>query len=111
VISAPVTAVDGVVMGPHGPIPVRRYTPPAGVPGAATSILWVHGGAFMWGGLDQPESDAVARGLAAAGFPVVTLAYRLGRFPPFRSAATSTRCRSTTWKRLFEPSRPSPRAG
>jgi acetyl esterase len=86
VISAPVTAVDGVVIGPHGPIPVRRYSPPAGVPGAATSILWVHGGAFMWGGLDQPESDAVARGLAAAGFPVVTLAYRLGRFPPFRSA-------------------------
>jgi acetyl esterase len=90
VTSAAVTAVDGVVVGPHGPIPVRRYAPPAGMPVASTTILWVHGGAFMWGGLDQPESDAVARGLAAAGFPVVTLAYRLGRFPPFRPASTGT---------------------
>lgn len=86
------SAVDvhgGSVDGPHGPIPVRRYVPGADVASAALPpIVWVHGGAFMWGGLDQPESDAVARDLAATGFPVVTLAYRLARFPPFSPAVS-----------------------
>lgn len=82
---ASVIALDGSVDGPHGPIPIRRYAPAADVaPAELPAIVWVHGGAFMWGGLDQPESDAVARALAAQGFPVVTVAYRLARFPPFR---------------------------
>lgn len=84
-LATAVVATDGSVDGAHGPIPVRRYVPRAGVATAELpAIVWVHGGAFMWGGLDQPESDAVARGLAARGFPVVTVAYRLARFPPFR---------------------------
>ncbi len=40
-------------------------------------FLWVHGGGFVLGGLDQKESDAPARRLAAAGRWVRTLDYRL----------------------------------
>lgn len=83
--AASVHARAGSVDGPHGSIAVRRYAPPSTIADTAKpTIVWVHGGAFMWGGLDQPESDAVAHDLAAAGFPVVTLAYRLARFPPFQ---------------------------
>lgn len=81
---ATVVSIDQSVDGPHGPIPLRRYVPPADVTADPRAIVWVHGGAFMWGGLDQPESDVVARALAAQGFPVVTVDYRLARFPPFR---------------------------
>jgi acetyl esterase len=65
--------------------------PPEGVAVAGTPIVWVHGGAFMWGDLELPESDAVARALAAEGFPVITVAYRLARFPPFRPVARGSR--------------------
>lgn len=85
---ASVVAIGGMVDGPHGPIPVRRYAPPANASAAELpAVVWVHGGAFMWGGLEQPESDAVARGLALRGFPVVTVDYRLARFPPFRPSS------------------------
>ncbi|WP_082716821.1 alpha/beta hydrolase [Microterricola viridarii] len=40
-------------------------------------LLWVHGGAFIGGGLDQNESHAVALGIAATGRPVITVDYRL----------------------------------
>ena len=42
-----------------------------------TPLLWVHGGGFVAGGLDQKESDAPARYLAATGRWVRTLDYRL----------------------------------
>ena len=74
------------VAGPHGPVPVRRYTParPTGCP----PILWVHGGAFVKGDLDLPETHEVALALARAGFDVVTVDYRLvrGLRWPFRRA-------------------------
>ncbi|WP_307852549.1 alpha/beta hydrolase [Glaciihabitans sp. dw_435] len=72
--------------GPHGPVPVRRYSPPTDVTATdAVPIVWVHGGAFVSGGLDQSESDAVARSLARAGFPVTTVGYRLApRVPGLR---------------------------
>ncbi|WP_104164941.1 alpha/beta hydrolase [Cryobacterium sp. N22] len=82
-----VDGVDAVIQGPHGPIPVRRYAPSAGTAPMGTAltgtapIVWVHGGAFVKGGLDLPETHEVARALAGAGFTVITVDYRLASFP------------------------------
>ena len=62
------------VPGPHGDVDLRLYRP-AGAPEAA--FVWVHGGGFAAGDLDMPESDAVARALAARGVLVVAVGYRL----------------------------------
>lgn len=69
---------DGVVLGRHGRIPVRRYSP-AGRPfgSAARTLVWAHGGAFCHGGLDQLESHAVAAAVASSGNDVVAVDYRL----------------------------------
>lgn len=71
----PVNSIDSMIQGPpHGPIPVRRYSPPLGMsPPSSTPNVWIHGGGFFKGSLDQPESHEVARLLAAAGFKVVTV--------------------------------------
>ena len=72
-------AVDGTVHGRHGPVPVRRYSSTAATADAGQTaglVVWVHGGAFSHGGLDQPESHAVGLELATEGFPVVTVDYR-----------------------------------
>lgn len=53
---------------------VRDYLPSEA---AREPFVWLHGGAFMWGGLDQHESDAVARAIATAGRHVRTVDYRL----------------------------------
>jgi acetyl esterase/lipase len=42
-----------------------------------TALVWLHGGAFMFGSLDMPEADAVGRALAAAGTTVVSVDYTL----------------------------------
>lgn len=89
-----VRAIDSVVHGPHGPIPVRRYSPPPGsVPQGVTPIIWVHGGAFVFGDLDLPESHEVALALAGAGYTVITVDYRLASIPgprwPGRASAPS----------------------
>jgi acetyl esterase/lipase len=69
---------DAVVDGRHGSVPVRRYAPtaPAGAP-----LVWVHGGSFSGGDLDMPESDAVARAIAATGRTVIAVDYQ--RVPPW----------------------------
>jgi len=74
-----VEAVDGVILGPHGPVPIRRYRPQGAAP--TPTLVWLHGGGFFRGDLDLPESDAVARALSARGVPVVTVDYRLGPLP------------------------------
>jgi acetyl esterase len=69
---------DGSVDGRGGSVAVRDYVPtPITKP---TAFLWVHGGGFTSGGLDQKESDAPARALAAWGRCVRTVEYRLA--PP-----------------------------
>lgn len=69
-----VEAEDLAIPGPRGPIDARIYRP-AGEPTRA--IAWVHGGAFMFGDLDMPEADVVARELCArAAALVVSLDYR-----------------------------------
>lgn len=84
--SSDIRTEDELLEGPHGAIPVRRYSPAGAGPGIA--LVWVHGGAFVSGGLDQLESHAVALELAGAGIPVVTVDYRLaprfGREPSRR---------------------------
>lgn len=69
---------DRVLAGPHGPLPVRVYTPEAP---AGQGLVWLHGGAFAVGDLAMAESDAVARALALRGITVVTVDYRLAPLP------------------------------
>src|SRR3954449_13390091 len=66
---------DDVAPGPHGPVPVRIYTPdsPTGA-----GLVWAHGGGFVGGDLDMREADWTAREIAArAGAVVVSVDYRL----------------------------------
>ncbi|MFC0681515.1 alpha/beta hydrolase [Lysobacter korlensis] len=53
---------------------VRVY--PAENPNGAL-LVWLHGGAFMFGSVDMPESDQVGRRLSAAGVSVVAVDYTL----------------------------------
>lgn len=66
---------DAEVRGRDGATRVRDYLP--SVEGPAAPLLWVHGGGFATGGLDQEESNAPARFLAARGRRVRTVDYRL----------------------------------
>lgn len=54
---------------------VRVY--PADSPDGSV-LVWLHGGAFLFGTIDMPESDWVARQLSAAGMTVVSVDYTLG---------------------------------
>lgn len=71
---ASVSTTDHTVDGPHGPVPIRVYRDPAAAP-TGRALVWVHGGAFIGGHLDMPESNWVARELAARGVPVVSVDY------------------------------------
>jgi acetyl esterase len=68
---------DLTIDGPHGPVPVRVYEPATG--GAdRPALLWLHGGAFMFGDLDMPEADLTAREICTrAAAVVVSVDYRL----------------------------------
>ncbi|WP_432570979.1 alpha/beta hydrolase [Kineococcus sp. SYSU DK005] len=71
-------AADDVLTGSREPVPVRCYDPPVAAAGAlAPTLVWLHGGAFLAGGLGGPESDAFARALAARGVRVVAVDYPL----------------------------------
>lgn len=72
--------VEDGVAGRHGAIPVRRYLPATST-ADGDPVVWLHGGAFSHGGLDQLESLAPALRIAAAGHPVVAVDYR--RVPPW----------------------------
>ncbi|WP_158613333.1 alpha/beta hydrolase [Frigoribacterium sp. PhB160] len=63
-------------------VPVRWYDPGVGdeVGGPGPTLLWLHGGGFFRGGLDQPEAHDVAIALARRGVTVATVDYRLA--PP-----------------------------
>ncbi|GAA1489812.1 alpha/beta hydrolase [Brachybacterium sacelli] len=67
--------------GPHGPIPLRVYTPTTPtvpVESPRPALVWCHGGSFQHGDLDMPEGDRTARGVAGrSGAVVVSVDYRL----------------------------------
>ncbi|WP_040790300.1 alpha/beta hydrolase [Nocardia paucivorans] len=67
---------DGAITGRHGPIPIRDYLPAREKPGAV-ALLWLHGGGFVSGGLDQRESHIVALRVAESGRRVRTVDYPL----------------------------------
>jgi acetyl esterase/lipase len=71
---AGVVTDERAVDGPHGPVPIRVYRDAAAAP-TGRALVWVHGGAFIGGTLDMPESNWVARELAARGIPVVSVDY------------------------------------
>ena len=71
-----VAVEDLAIVGPHGPIPARAYR---GRPDSDRGLVWVHGGAFIGGGLDQPESHWVALSLASRGIRVLAVDYQKAR--------------------------------
>ena len=68
-MTTPHAAADGLV---------RVY--PSETPNG-TGLVWAHGGGFLFGDIDMPESDWVARQLAARGTTVVSVDYRLAPVP------------------------------
>jgi acetyl esterase len=66
---------DLTTSGSSTAVPLRRYEPDADATGHP--LLWVHGGAFVSGGLEQLESHAVACAIAKTGRIVYTVDYRL----------------------------------
>jgi len=69
-----VTVRTPAIEGPGGPVPGRLYVPDRPVPGVA--LVWAHGGAYIWGDLEMPESNWVGLALAARGIAVLCLDYR-----------------------------------
>jgi acetyl esterase len=55
---------------------VRMRAYPAAEPDG-TVLVWLHGGAFMFGDLEMPEADETARQLARRGTTVISLEYTL----------------------------------
>ena len=69
---------DRQVPGPHGPVPVRVYTPAGDTPPDRPCLVWIHGGGFVAGDLDMPEAHEVAQRIAGrADAVVVSVFYRL----------------------------------
>lgn len=63
--------------GPHGPIPARIYAR-ADSGEDRPCLVWCHGGGWVFGDLDMPEGQEVARGIAGrSGAVVVSVDYRL----------------------------------
>ena len=59
--------------GPHGAIPARAYRGPSE---PQAGLVWVHGGAFVAGSLDMPESHWFGLELASRGISVLAIDYR-----------------------------------
>jgi acetyl esterase len=69
---------DESAPGPHGPVPVRIYTPSEAVPDRAPCLVWLHGGGFIGGDMDMREADWTAREVCdGGGAVVVSVDYRL----------------------------------
>jgi acetyl esterase len=69
---------DDAAPGPHGPVPMRIYTPPEAPSSGQPCLVWMHGGAFIGGDLDMREADWTAREVCQrASTVVVSVDYRL----------------------------------
>lgn len=60
-----------------GRVRARLYLPRAIAPAPTAAFVWVHGGAFVIGSLDQKEAHWPAIELAATGIPVLSVDYRM----------------------------------
>lgn len=69
-----VTSEDLLLPGPEGPVPVRLYRKQESTETA--SILYLHGGGFILGGLDSHDF-ITARLCGDTGCPVIAVDYRL----------------------------------
>jgi acetyl esterase len=63
---------DVTIDGTHGDIPGRIYT---SSDAATIGFVWVHGGAFIGGGLEMPEAHWASLAVASRGFSVLSLDY------------------------------------
>ncbi|SKC37846.1 alpha/beta hydrolase [Okibacterium fritillariae] len=97
-----IEVTDSVVPGPHGGVPIRHYVDP-GHPRPAAHVVWVHGGGFIRGSLELPESDQVARALAAEGIATTAVGYRLVRPSLSRAAHTADSRRARSRNRFPVP--------
>ncbi|MDL4813045.1 alpha/beta hydrolase [Actinomadura opuntiae] len=76
---------DLAVRGPGGPVPVRLYRPEPLERGPLPALVYLHGGGWVLGGVDNV--DAACRDLAAgAGCAVLNVGYRLAPENPFPAA-------------------------
>lgn len=60
--------------GPNGPVEARVYRNHEIT--STSGLVWVHGGAWVAGILDNPEAHWVSLAIAAAGIPVLSVEYR-----------------------------------
>ncbi|MEV0366803.1 alpha/beta hydrolase [Nocardia fusca] len=85
---------DATAEGPHGPIPLRIYRPPAAPPENAPALVWTHGGGMIMGSLHS--FDRLARDIAdATGSVVCNVDYRLApehRYPVANEEAYAALC-------------------
>ncbi|WP_433479331.1 alpha/beta hydrolase [Spirillospora sp. CA-142024] len=76
---------DLTVPGPAGSVPVRLYRPAPPGQGPLPAVVYLHGGGWVLGGVD--DVDAACRDLAAAaGCVVLNVGYRLAPEHPFPAA-------------------------
>jgi acetyl esterase len=73
---------DGVLSGPHGPIPFRRYWPAAVNENPIPTLVYYHGGGFVIGNLET--HDSTCRRLAnKSRCQVIAIDYRMAPEHPF----------------------------
>jgi acetyl esterase/lipase len=72
-----VTTRDVSIPGSHGAIVARLYLPQEPPRGG---LVWAHGGSFIGGNLDMPESNWVSLALAARGYAVLSVEYTKALF-------------------------------
>ncbi|MBM7470764.1 alpha/beta hydrolase [Subtercola frigoramans] len=68
-----VVVADHQIEGPHGTVLARSYLSPNP---SGSGLVWVHGGGFLRGNLDMPESHWVSLELASRGVDVLALDYQ-----------------------------------
>jgi acetyl esterase/lipase len=68
-----VDITDLTIAGRHGQIPARGYR--GASPADGPALIWAHGGGFVAGDLDMPESHWVGVELARQGIPVLSIDY------------------------------------
>lgn len=73
------SVTDATISGPHGPIPIRRYTPKTA---PVATLVYFHGGGWVLGDLDT--GDGICRRWAGwANVEVISIDYRLSPEHPF----------------------------